>query len=49
MSCGGAVVPIEAAGVDVTQLAKLSGLPYINGKNTFTYFGLLLYRGEIIL
>ena len=44
-----AVVPIEAAGVDVTQLATLTGLPYINGKNTVTYFGLLLYRGEISL
>ena len=44
-----AVVPIEAAGVDVTDLAKLTGLSYINGKNTVTYFGLLLYRGEINL
>jgi predicted metal-binding protein len=42
-----AVVPLEAAGVDVTQLAKLAGMPYINGKNTVTYFGLLLYRGKL--
>jgi len=41
------VVPLEAAGVDVTELAKLSGMPYINGKNTVTYFGLLLYRGNL--
>ncbi|HAX39858.1 MAG TPA: hypothetical protein DCY10_03105 [Clostridiales bacterium] len=41
-----AVVPLEAAGVDVYQLAKLSGLPYMNGKNTVTYFGALFYRGN---
>jgi hypothetical protein len=41
------VVPLEAAGVDVTQLAKLAGMAYINGKNTVTYFGLLLYRGKL--
>lgn len=44
-----AVVPIEAVGVDVTQLAKLAGLSYINGKNTVTYFGLMLYRGTLDL
>jgi predicted metal-binding protein len=42
-----AVVPLEAAGVDVYHLAKLSGLPYINGKNTVTYFGALLFHGAI--
>lgn len=41
-----AVVPLEAAGVDVYQLAKLSGLAYMNGKNTVTYFGALFYRGN---
>lgn len=41
------VVSLEAAGVDVVQLAKLSGLPYLNGKNTVTYFGALLFRGNL--
>lgn len=44
---GRAVVSLEAAGVDVVQLAKQTGLPYINGKNTVTYFGVLLYRGTL--
>jgi len=42
-----AVVPLEAAGVDVMQLAKLSNLPYMNGKNTVTYFGALLFHGTL--
>jgi predicted metal-binding protein len=42
---GRAVVSLEAAGVDVVDLAKQSGLPYMNGKNTVTYFGLLLFHG----
>lgn len=42
-----AVVPLEAAGIDVAQLAWLSGLPYINGKNTVTFFGALLFQGAI--
>ncbi len=41
------VISLEAAGVDVVQLAKLSGLPYLNGKNTVTYFGVLLFRGAM--
>ena len=41
-----AVVSMEAAGVDVVQLAKLSGLPYLNGKHTVTYFGAMLVHGE---
>lgn len=42
-----AVIPLEAAGIDVSQLAWLSGLPYMNGKNTVTYFGALLFHGAI--
>jgi uncharacterized 2Fe-2S/4Fe-4S cluster protein (DUF4445 family)/predicted metal-binding protein len=41
-----AVVSLEACGVDVAGLAKKSGLKYINGVNTVTYFGLLLYHEE---
>ena len=44
---GRAVVSLEAAGVDVLELAKRANLPYSNGKNTVTYFGLLLFRGEL--
>ena len=44
---GRAVVSLEAAGVDVVELAKQANLPYSNGKNTVTYFGLLLFRGEL--
>ena len=40
-----AVVSLEAAGVDVVELAKQSGLPYMNGRNTVTYFGLILFHG----
>jgi len=43
-----AVVPLEAAGVDVVHLSRLAGLPYLNGKNTVTYFGALLYNGALI-
>ena len=42
-----AVVPLEAAGVDVAALSRLAGLPYLGGKNTVTYFGALLFPGEL--
>lgn len=38
-----AVVSLEACGIDVAQLAKAAGLKYINGVNTVTYFGAVLY------
>lgn len=38
-----AVVSMEACGIDVAQLAKAAGLKYINGANTVTYFGAVLY------
>jgi predicted metal-binding protein len=34
-----AVMSLEANGVDVSQLAKLTGLKYNNGPSTVTYFG----------
>ena len=40
-----AVLSLEACGVDVSQLAKLAGLKYINESNTVTYFGVLLHHG----
>ena len=44
---GRAVVSLEAAGVKVVELAKKSGLPYLNGSNTVTYFGLLLLHDAV--
>ncbi len=40
-----AVIPLEAAGVDVLQLSRLAGLPYLNGKDTVTYFGAVFFNG----
>jgi predicted metal-binding protein len=34
-----AATSLEACGIDVSQLAKLAGLKYINGPQTITYFG----------
>jgi len=39
-----AVTSLEACGVNVSALAKVCGLRYINGQNTVTYFGLFLYK-----
>ena len=44
---GRAVVSMEAAGVDVVELAKKSGLKYLNGSNTLTYFGLMLLHDDV--
>ena len=41
---GRALLPLEVCGVDVYNTAKSTPLRYINGQNTVTYFGLLLYR-----
>lgn len=38
-----AVSSLEAYGVAVYELANLSGMKYINGPNTVTYFGALLF------
>ena len=40
---GKALLSLEACGVDVYQTAKAAGLPYHNGPNTVTYFGLILF------
>ncbi len=39
-----AMASLEAFGIDVSQLAKLSGMNYINGQDTVTYFGAILYK-----
>lgn len=40
---GEAVVSLEACGVNVSELAKSAGMKYINGQNTVTYFGAVLF------
>ena len=38
-----ALPPMEAAGIDVYNTTKDTPLKYINGQNTVTYFGLVLF------
>lgn len=37
--------PIEACGIDVLKLARDAGFKYVNGQNTVTFFGMILYNG----
>lgn len=37
-------VPIEACGINVMQTALDAGFKYINGQNTVTFFGMLLFN-----
>ena len=39
-----AVMSLEANGVDVSQLAKLTGLKYNNGPGTVTFFGAIFFN-----
>jgi len=41
-----ALPSLEAYGVNVHDTAQNVGLPYINGANTVTYFGAVLYQEE---
>jgi len=36
--------PIEACGINVMKLAKDAGFKYINGQNTVTFFGMILFN-----
>lgn len=38
-----AMPSLEVYGINVSELAKASGMQYINGQNTVTYFGALLF------
>ena len=38
-----ALASLEAYGVNVSELAKSSGMKYINGQDTVTYFGTVLF------
>ena len=39
-----ALIPMEGAGVDVYNTVKDTHLKYINGQNTVTYFGMVLFE-----
>lgn len=39
-----AIPSVEAVGIDVVSLTKNIGMKYNNGKNTVTYFCIILYR-----
>jgi len=41
---GQAIPSLEAYGIAVSELAAISGLSYMNGANTVTYFGGFLFR-----
>ncbi|HSK68672.1 MAG TPA: DUF2284 domain-containing protein [Candidatus Limnocylindria bacterium] len=38
-----ALASMEGCGIDVCRTARAAGMPYINGPNTVTYFGIVLY------
>ncbi len=40
---GLAMPSLEAYGINVSKLAEASGMKYINGQNTVTYFGAVLF------
>ena len=37
---------LEGYGVNVSELARAAGMKYINGQDTVTYFGAVLFNGE---
>ena len=39
-----AMASLEAYGINVSELAKSAGMKYINGQNTVTYFGAVLFN-----
>ena len=41
-----AMPSLEAYGINVSLLANAAGMKYINGKDTVTYFGAVLFRGK---
>ena len=38
-----AMPSLEAYGVNVSELARAAGMKYVNGQNTVTYFGAVLF------
>ena len=41
-----AMASLESCGVDVYRTAKAADMKYINGTNTVTYFGMVLYKEQ---
>lgn len=41
-----AMPSLEAYGVNVSEMARVAGMKYINGQNTVTYFGAVLFCTE---
>ena len=41
-----AISSLEAYGVNVSKLAELAGMKYINGQDTVTYFGAVFFNGQ---
>ena len=41
-----AMASLEAYGINVNELAKTAGMKYINGKDTVTYFGAVLFTPD---
>lgn len=39
-----ALIPVEGCGIDVAATVRGTELKYINGANTVTYFGMILYN-----
>ena len=44
-----AVSSLEVHGIAVSELAKLANMNYINGQNTVTYFGAMLYKSNGVM
>ena len=42
-----AMPSLESHGINVSSLASLAGMKYINGQNTVTYFGAVLFSAEV--
>lgn len=41
-----AIGSLEAYGINVSLLAEQAGMKYINGRNTVTYFGAVLFKSQ---
>lgn len=41
-----AMASLESYGINVSELAKSAGMKYINGQNTVTYFGAVLFTPD---
>lgn len=41
-----AMASLEAYGIHVSEMARAAGMKYINGENTVTYFGAVLFNKE---